>query len=241
MRKGLFFILGLILSASCNSFSNLSPHPDPEEDSCEQLNWLANIPRPEINSDTLDASRFYDRWKIISNMDTNLVDLLFLCRADTNLVILCNEESFRLGFDDMRTTVWSVGAISTVSVEVCALHFICALFHDDYYFSSSRELYFERDAARITKNSADAYLLLNNKVVIDSAWQYVLNWHVQMSGKSLPEIRNSKRPPLENSGIKWLGEPGCTVIPSYPKDLQKKLTWKRSGTIGVRGVLKVDQ
>lgn len=229
MKKAalILFIAMVVIYIACeppHSNAN-SPMKNPEANvNCSHhLDVLSSLSRPRINDGDLDETEFLYEWRRITEADTSLLSFLISLHADTNSRVVCNGKSHQLGFGDPNSSYWqNISGVSANNNRIAALHFICALYEDDYYFSSNRELYFSSEIDKYL-NDPKEIGVFNNPRVLDSAWRHVEQWHTTCQAKDWREIRQSCPPPLAGTGILWVGQPGCLLYKNYPSNNQDRL------------------
>lgn len=219
----MLFLNGLLSCEAPNMSRNVFAKEKDDDSSCEQFRLLSDFKRPQVRGNQLDETEFQENWRKIVQSGPALLEVLFNLQSDTNSSIVCEGQSYHIGFSDPNSSYWqNIGGVSKLSIQICSLHLICALYEDDYYFSSNRELYFMHDIERFKADPRNIEIF-NNPLVVDSAWEYLSQWYSKCQGKEWPEIRNNFSPPLKDSGIFWVGQPGCLVYPNYARNNSDRL------------------
>lgn len=130
----------------------------------------------------------------------------------------------RIGFSDRRISYLTVCEMRN---DVGALHLICAIYYNNYFFSSDRILYFSNKVIYDTHyneyhkypNDGDIVNLINNyknsALEINEAWQLVELWWSKNKDKSIEEIRKGERP-FGKSDLYWYGEAGGKANKNFP-------------------------
>lgn len=173
-------------------------------------------------------------WKPIVAMDTMILDFLFSIQGQHAEVFedldsdIPYPSPLRIGFGVPMTSHWTGGeSLQPITSEVAALHMICALAQDDYFFASSRECYFLADSTYARQSWRHASEVINSPQVVSAAWQHLRKWRAANRGKTLRQIQAERQNPMEGSGIIWMGQPGCALDPGYPVEIEARLTRKR--------------
>jgi hypothetical protein len=174
-------------------------------------------------------------WHPLITMNMDLIDLLFFAEgvqavqfAPDTVPVRGYFDPLRIGFGVPMTSHWPGGeSLHPITSEVAALHMICALAQDDYFFASSREMYFLADSAYVQQSWRHATEVINHPQVIAAAWRHLRQWRASNRDKTLRQIQAERRNPMEGSGIVWLGQPGCVLDPDYPTEMKARLARKR--------------
>ena len=189
-----------------------------DQENCQFQFGVGTFPRPEgVKGDLKSGGEFCSFWNKLVRSDTSLVDYLMTFEGDTKQYVTCNSGVYRIGFSDVRVSFWTTSSISEITNEIAALHLICGLYHNNYYFSSNRELYSVSDSAQIyrTLDLPTKINLFNSNQDVELAWKSIKEWRESIVGQTVQEANNLGNSPFYGTGLVWLGEKGCIINKDY--------------------------
>jgi hypothetical protein len=187
-----------------------------------------NRPYP-IGSCKFDTHKTDSVWALINKYPKECIEYLMTFKGQKESAIEYKKGIFgSIGFCYNRTSYFRVNEKRN---DVGSLHLICAIFYNNYFFSSDRVLYYnskvvyDKEEMKFFKyknknlKSYESYLNYrnnrNNSIEINKAWQLIEEWWANNKHKSIEEIRKGERP-FSNSDLYWYGEQGGKVNKNFP-------------------------
>ena len=189
---------------------------------------LANNKPKAITFCKANTYRTDSIWAIINKNPKTCIDYLMTFKGHKEVTTEYSPKKYgRIGFSDDRITYIHNRDIRN---DVGALHLICAIYYDNYFFSSDRLMYstgvvkYNIEIKRYIKmedtiESFNFFNTINNNAnkyeEINTAWQLVEIWWAKNKNKSIEAIRAGERP-FGSSSLYWIGEEGGKVNKNFP-------------------------
>jgi hypothetical protein len=110
---------------------------------------------------------------------------------------------------------------SVLSGRMVGLYYLNAIYYEDYFFASKRELYYLNKIDSSIIDNEKFYFESNNglpesnktdTLEIEDGWKLIKEWIRTNKGLSLEEIRSKKVRPFNSSYLYWYGEQGGVEI-----------------------------
>ncbi len=172
-----------------------------------------------------DTHRTDSVWTIINQNPKACIEYLMTFKGHREVTYEYSPKKYgRIGFSDDRITYVHNGDIRN---NTGALHLICAIYYNNYFFSSDRLLYnndsvcldefhqyYKTNHPFATIRQSWSFTSTNTDDEIRQAWQLVELWWAKNKNKSIGEIRAGERP-FGNSKLYWYGEIGGKVNKNF--------------------------